>query len=184
MATTWADTIKDQFWQQLRQQNARNRFIGRYRLLEIWRTTIQNQLDVEPDREVRQIRDLLIDNHDDQSLLILASILVYIDWNDWPDFQSLFTDGHGKALFRLPLNEETASALVGTKGPNFCDSQPIFLPATIIQGENLQFSEWDRLPFTEKECNTSAGVSATVKKIVIERGYFKDSNSDTNQKVS
>ena len=185
MATTWADAVKHQFCQQLRQQNLRNRFIGKHKLQEIWRTTFQNQLEVAPDFEVRYIRDCLLDDQDDQRLLILASILVYIDWNDWHNFQNLFTDGHGKvkAQLQLPLNEDIAYSLVGTKGPNFCDSQPIFLPVTIVQGENLHISEWDRLPFAEKQCTTSAGVSGTVTKIVVERGYFEDSNGERNQQV-
>ena len=136
-----------------------------------------------PGPEIRHIRDCLLDNQDDQRLLILASVLVYIDWSDWNNFRRSFTDEQGKARFELPLSEETATALVGSKGPNFLDSQLVFLPVTIIQGYNQQFSESDKLPFTEEECNTSLGVSATVKKIVIDKGYFRDSRGDTNQQV-
>ena len=180
---SWAATIKSEIWKQLKQHNPRDRFIGRYQLQEIWRTTFQNQSDGEPDYEGSQIWNLLIDDQADQTLLTLASILVYIEWDDWSNFRALFIDGQGKPAVQLPLHEETACELAGTKGPNLSDVQSYFLPVTIAQGENLHFSERDHLPFVEKECKTSAGVSATVTKIVIERGYFKDANGETNQQV-
>ena len=180
MANIWTAVIKTEIQKVLRPQNAHDKFIGKHKLHEIWETAFQNQIFTGPEREICRS---LIRNEDDCSLLILASILVYIDWNAWENFSNLFTDAQGNTTSQLPLTDDAAESLLGSKGTNFCDSQTIFLPVTIIEGENLRFSKWDRLPIEEKECRTSTGVSGTVKKIVIARGYFKDSNGDPNQQV-
>jgi hypothetical protein len=185
MASAWAIVIKKEILTILKPQNAHKRFIGKKTLQDIWKTVFQqpNQHAIDADSYIYQIRDQLIENQDDQSLLILASVLVWIDWNDWDNFSALFTDENGNARFQLPLDEDTAIDVLGSKGLNFCDSQPIFLPVTISEGENLRFLVGDRLPFEERECKTSAGVSGTVKKIVVARGYFRDSNGNTNPQV-
>ena len=185
MASAWTTAIKKDILTTLKPQAAHQRFIGKRTLQAIWKTVFQqpDQYAIEIGSDIYQHRDRLIETQDDQTLLILASILVWIDWNDWRNFSTLFIDGQGNARFSLPLDEDAAIEVLGSKGLNFCESQPIFLPVTIIEGENLRFSIGDRLPFEEKECKTSAGVSGTVKKVVVARGYFKDSNGNTNQQV-
>lgn len=177
--------IKHDIEEILNAQDPHRNFIGKYRLQEIWKTVSQNHdpggLAPGPD-SINHVRGL-IDDQDDHRLLILASILIFIDWNEWPTFSDTFRDESGKALFQLPLDHRSAQQILGSKAFQFTHFQEMFLPKTIQEGKNLEFTPWDRLPFEEKDCPTSSGSSGTVKKIVIERGYFQDADGNIYQQV-
>jgi hypothetical protein len=181
MADLWIQQIKNDIAGTLRHQDIHKKFIGIYKLQDAWRTASQNE---DFDGQASRVWHLINADPDDRRLLVLASILIYIEWNDWQHFAETFANNSGKACYELPLDQKTARRLLGSKDVNFLDSQAIFLPETIEEGKNMKFSGWARLPFEEKDCVTSRGVSGTVKKIVVERGYFKDKHMYVHTQVS
>ena len=128
-------------------------------------------------------------------LLIFISILVYIHWDDWSQFENKFgpklSSEHVRSLkdgipvpkeyIRKQLFEEKSYAR------DFYDKQFIFLSIRIqADQEPLYYDANMRLPLLGEPVEARSGFFGKVFKVNIAAGQFVHSvtNGDTNQQVS
>jgi len=124
----------------------------------------------------------------------VLSLLIWIEWDDWPEFGNLFLEhiGANRRLDRwddaLPLSDISfiQTEQIRTR---FRNQQYIFAPIVIIEDDDeddktdyKQFSEKHRLPFLQAE-EIGQGGSGTVTKALIVAGQFGYKNGTFNKTV-
>lgn len=160
------------------------RFIGKKVLESIWQRVLSDVSgnDLDHNKDLYRIWHDVVNGRDDPTLLILASILIWIGWSLWTDFGKIFVTGRHEPKYRLPFDEDVANKTLPDKQVEFCEWQDHFLPKEIKEGDN-HFEAGSRLPFVEEQIPTSPGVSGEVTKITVARGYFRDSKGNVNEHV-
>lgn len=112
-----------------------------------------------------------------QKLLKVVSILVFIHWDRWSDFGTIFlchrnnNDQNDRLDADLPFKD--CSFLDSFQIP-FSTFQCIFSPVIIEQGGTKEVSSEERLPFTHSSDVVGQGGFGEVTRCVIARGHFLD----------
>lgn len=91
-------------------------------------------------------------------LLSIISVLVKIDWNEWHRFHTLFIermrDPNRQRLDKhIPFEHKDLcdTAFLGLRGEAFWNSQYLFYPILIAEGETAEYPRWQPLPFLHEE---------------------------------
>jgi hypothetical protein len=158
-------------------------FICDYDIAQVWAEhlkALSRGLDWGSEESLGYVRSKLIK---------VLSILVFIGWNSWKDFTSLFirhVDSHGKPD-RTDNHLPFTASFLGSLEPNFRTAQYIFIPAIIKQDDPardrvLKFPREYRMPFIRTE-SIRQGAHGSVTKECIAPGYFQNMSGDANRTV-
>lgn len=151
-----------------------NTFTGRNELRAIWqqaqRTLVDGGLESESNPSI--LRIILIDE-EECTLLIIATILVLINWEDWDRFAFLFVLDGDLPRYDLPLPAGVARKLLPKHGMLFEHHQSHFLAPTIREGDNVVLKPPYSLPLKEPEMPVEEGAYGCVTRMVIAEGYFR-----------
>lgn len=110
-----------------------------------------------------------------QKFLKVITILVYIHWDGWSEFETLFlyhTDSdrqNDRLDAHLPFAD---CAFLDTFCYNFRTDQFIFLPICFEQGQSQEVSKDRRLPFLQLSSIDRQGAFGEVTQCEIARGQF------------
>ena len=173
-----------------RRTEPRSEFICKYDISQAWTESYLKQLLKGLDWTSA---DTLVNIR--TNYLKILSILVYIDWDNWKSFGSIFInhrDENGdlsrtdKDLpFDLP--ELASPYFLGDSFRDFHINQYIFIPVVLKQDDDAQdtvtsYSKEYRMPFLATE-DISRATPGNITQELIAREYFQYESGDTNLKV-
>lgn len=150
---------------------ALEKFISRGSLQDIWsKQRLEIFIDLlAPGFGKESILD--VQRHYVQTL----SILVWIRWNDWSSFGTIFFK-QDRADCNIPAytwNDLSDPGFLGRDGVHeFFDARCLFCPIDIVEGENIVCSEEWRLPFLQSSGVIRSGGFGEVAQETIARGHF------------
>jgi len=136
---------------------------------------------------------------DMERYLIVMSILIYIDFNEWHRFREIFINlGHqlssngsfmgGRQDSYLPFDEEALcnSDFLGRKcGAMFYKHQFMFCPFVIQErAAPYKINQWNRPAFVGRPEHVDEGACGVVTKRIIAAGYLEFENRTVNDKAS
>lgn len=190
LRTKIANQVKDDLWRALsRKDDEHLMFASAEDLERIWEISRIEQLSKGLDWSGPKLLDRA-----QKSFQKVLSTLVWIGWDDWPEFGHLFLDHRdvNNKLDRwddaLPLDDTTFLRTEQLR-TFFRNQQYIFAPIVIIEDDDdddkadyMQFSEKHRLPFLQTE-EIGQGGSGTVTKAQIGAGQFVYKSGATNKAV-
>lgn len=121
--------------------------------------------------------------------LHIISILILMHWENWPSFTDYFgLPEHKRKDVDLPFSPDLCEEIFRSSpgdAREFHQHQYAFIPVIIEPTPIPHFLEpqW-RLPLTFEGEKNEDGSFGTVYKVKIARGYFREKNGKTNDKVS
>ena len=123
--------------------------------------------------------------------LIVMSILVYINFQDFDLFREIFIQGSETKLTRdedipFPLTKMTDKGFLGPAfGQAFYDNQYMFCPIRIQEREEPYFlKDKERLPWVGQSKEIFTGIISDVREFRIAANYLEYSNRTVNPIVS
>jgi hypothetical protein len=189
LRTKIANQVKDDLWRVLnRTEDEHLMFANAEDLGRIWEISRLEQLS----KDLEWSDQKLLERARDKFLKVLST-LVWIGWDDWPEFGHLFLEHHdaNNKLDRwdemLPL-DDTSFLPTEQLRTFFRNQQYIFAPILIMEDDEdddadyMQYSEKHRLPFLQTE-EIGQGGSGTVTKALIVAGQFGYKSGTYNKAV-
>ena len=164
------------------EESGRYKFITKHILEKIW--TYERLADVFSGVELPEERypQCLRDSH-----LKILSILVVTELIEWARFRAMFIEQPKRSDEDLPFNEGTfaGSEFGKIRVQSFLQSQSVFLPATIFENKDTDYSSSFQLPFrVEPTILTYKPSYSTIEKVEIVSRQYHDRNGDPNVNVS
>lgn len=116
-----------------------------------------------------------------QNYVQTLSILVWIKWDGWARFGTIFLRA-GRADCDIPTYSSRTLEDLSFLGPRWGDTffthQYIFCPIDILEGQNMVRAEGWRLPFLNRTGETRSGGFGDVVKEWIAIGHFRPLRDD------
>jgi serine/threonine protein kinase len=184
MRPRWAEVVKKEIIAAIQHPKTRNEdankpFITADQVRNIWAQLVRfqsHELWQEEDPQTLMPCNIDIPG---KELLKVVSILVYIHWNSWSDFQSIFFDDDGSPRSdrrdtALPLSLETLanSDFLGDYAILFNEHQYAFLPIVIAENQDPRYGNRYRLPFTSESNDVDTGSYGEVTRVTVAKGQF------------
>ena len=184
MRPRWTEVVKKEIIAALQHPDTQNEdankpFITADQVRDIWAQLVRfqsHELWQEEDPQSLMPRKIDIPG---KELLKIVSILVYIRWDSWSDFQSIFFQDDGsprsdRTDSALPLNLETLakSDFLGDDAILFNEHQYAFLPIMIAENQDPCYGHNYRLPFTSESNDVDTGSYGEVTRVTIAKGQF------------
>lgn len=175
------DEIMDKTFR-LSEESGRYKFITEHIVEKIW--TDERLADVFAGLELPEERYPQCLKH---SHLKIMSILVVMEWTEWPRFKAIFVDRPRRSDQDLPFDEGAfaGSELSKTTVQSFLQSQSMFLPAIFYENKDTEYSSDFQLPFKVQPTIISPkGSYSSIEKIELVSRQYRDRHGDPNLKVS
>jgi hypothetical protein len=158
-------------------------FVGERRLRLAWEQLLSSphHYGLDPVGPVYRLFPYILDSNN--PIIKVASILVFIKWEAWAEFTSIFVDVPGRRDDSLPFSIDALSRhdFLGPECAHlFYQLQSSFLAITIKEGQHLKFSAHFRLPFNNESRECRGGSYGAVTKVRVARHYFQKIDGELN----
>lgn len=158
--------------------DGRNMFITAHRLQKIWTESLLTKTFGGFSWATRDFLTII-----QADLLKVLSTLVSIGWSDFENFKDIFHDQPGRQDVDLPFEIEHDS-FTTSMAQRFRNEQYKFIPITIRENRDEQFSASFRLPFVrESETIADKGSYCVVYKEIVAPRQLVDIDETPNAEV-